>query len=288
MTEKPVPLNPTNKPAYILSVIILLLMTAASVAGIFTEDIYRDNHLVTSGWYGNDWVTLLLAVPLLAISMVLSSRGSQAAQLFWMGMLFYALYNYAFYLFGAAYNSLFLVYVALLTLSGFALIFGLSGLNTKAVAARFKARTPTKGIAGFMTVVSLLLGVFHIGLSLNHLFTGQIPEFVTIMDKTTNIISALDLSITVSVGLLGALWLWRRKPWGYVLAAIWNVKGAVYLTALSAATLTAFQSGASESPAELALWIPIALGCAISLILLLQNMGSVDSGQSAVRSDAVC
>lgn len=274
MTEKPATLNPTNKPAYILSFIILLLMTAASLAGIFIEDIYRDNHLVTSGWYGNDWVTLLLAVPLLAISMVLSNRGSHAARLVWMGMLFYALYNYAFYLFGAAYNSLFLLYVALFTLSGFALIFGLSGLNTKSVATQFKSRTPVKGIAGFMAFVSLLLGVFHIGLSLNHLFTGQIPEFVTIMEKTTNIISALDLSITVSVGLLGAVWLRRRKPWGYVLAVIWNVKGAVYLTALSAATWAAFQSAASESLTELALWIPIALGCAISLVLLLGNMRS--------------
>jgi len=44
-------------------------------------------------------------------------------------MLLYSLYNATFYLFGAAFNSLFLVYTAVFTLSGFALMFGLLSLD---------------------------------------------------------------------------------------------------------------------------------------------------------------
>lgn len=57
-----------------------------------------------------------------------------------------------------------------------------------------------------------------------------------------------------------------------MLAVIWNAKSAVYLSVLSAATVRGFQTGASESIIELALWGPIAVGCLISLILLLKNM----------------
>jgi hypothetical protein len=32
--------------------------------------------------------------------------------------------------------------------------------------------------------------------------------------------------------LLSAIWLWQRRPWGYVLASILMVKGATYMLAL--------------------------------------------------------
>ncbi|MCD2137497.1 hypothetical protein [Salinicoccus halitifaciens] len=123
-----------------------------------------------------------------------------------------------------------------------------------------------------MAIVALLLGAFHISLALEYIFTGEVPELLIRLEQSTNIVSALDLSLTVSLGLLGAVWLWKRRPWGYVLAVIWNVKSAVYLTALSAATVNGFRTGASDSIIELTLWGPIALGCLISLVFLLKNM----------------
>ncbi|UMZ74428.1 hypothetical protein [Natranaerofaba carboxydovora] len=262
------------KPAFILSVIIVILMALASMGGIFINDLYQDNFLVISGWFGNDLVTLLLAVPLLTLSLVLSEKGSERAQLVWLGMLFYTLYNYAFYLFGAAYNSMFLIYVALFTLSIFALILGVSSINVKVIAQRFSPNTPVKKISGFMAIVAFLLAVFHVVLSLRYVFTGQVPEFIINLEQTTNLISALDLSLTVSFGFLGAVLLWKGQPWGYVIAVIWNVKSAVYLAALSAATVSGFWAGASDSIAELALWGPIAIGCLISLVILLKNIKS--------------
>ncbi|MCD2137496.1 hypothetical protein [Salinicoccus halitifaciens] len=130
--------------AFILSVIIVVLMVLGSAAGLFIDDLYQDNHLVTSGWYGNDLVTLLIAVPVLITSMIFLKRGSLRARLVWLGMLFYALYNYAFYLFGAAFNSLFLIYVALFTFLIFALILSISSLDLKVVKEQFHRRTPVK------------------------------------------------------------------------------------------------------------------------------------------------
>ena len=98
-----------HRTAYRLSAIIIVLALVASLGGLFIKDIYRDNTFVTAAWNGNDFVTLVIALPLLVVSLILSMRGSQRAQLVWLGMLDYMLYNYAFYLFGAAFNSFFLI-----------------------------------------------------------------------------------------------------------------------------------------------------------------------------------
>ena len=101
----------------VLSALIAILATVASAGGLFLDGLYLDNPLVTAALRGNDLITLVIAVPLLALAMLWARRGSQCAQLVWMGALGYMLYNYIFYLYGAAMNRFFLVYVALVTLS---------------------------------------------------------------------------------------------------------------------------------------------------------------------------
>ncbi len=262
------------KVIFILSVIIVILMFIASIGGLLAGGLYQDNLQVRSAWLGNDLITLFLALPLLIASLVYSRKGSQRWQLVWFGMLLYTLYNYAFYLFGAAFNSFFLIYVALFTLALFALLLGLPYLDVRGVAAEFKASTPVIWLSGYMGLVSIILGVFHVVISLDYVFTGQIPEIVINVGHPTNLIAALDLSLVVSFGFLGAIWLWLKQPWGYVLALIWNVKGGVYTTALTSSTLWAFFAGASDSFVQIGLWLPIAAGCFISSYVLLKNMKS--------------
>jgi hypothetical protein len=72
--------------------------------------------------------------------------------------------------------------------------------------------------------------------------------------------------------VLGAIWLWQRRPWGYVLAVISNVKGAVYMMALAAATITAVQSGASEALSQVGLWAFICVGSLIASLVLLWDL----------------
>lgn len=150
------------RPAYILSAIIAILATVASAGGLFLGDLYRDNTFVTSLWTGNDLVTLVVAVPMLVAALILSMRGSQRAHLVWLAMLDYTLYNYAFYLFAAAFNWFFLIYVALFTLSIFALIFGLVNIDVNGISQKFRARTPVKWISGYMLFVAVGLSTIHI------------------------------------------------------------------------------------------------------------------------------
>lgn len=255
-----------------LSTIVIILMVIAAGGGLLLDNLYRDNFLVTAGWLGNDLVTLFVATPILAAAMLLAQRGSWRAYLVWMGMLDYALYNFGFYLFGSVLNSFFLIYVAIFTLAAFALIFGLAACDVQALARHVKTAAPLRWIAGWMVVVALFLGVFWTAQSLGYVFTGQIPAIMESVEWPTNVTAALDLSLVVSINALGAVWLWRKRPWGVVVAGIANVKGAVYMPALAATTITAFQAGAADSMALAGLWGGIGVGCLFATGLLLAHV----------------
>lgn len=263
------------KTTAVLSTIVIILMVIAAGGGLLLDNLYRDNFLVTSGWLGNDLVTLFVATPILAASMLLARRGSWRAYLVWMGMLDYALYNFGFYLFGSVLNSFFLIYTAIFTLSAFALIFGLAACDVQMLARHVQAAAPLRWIAGWMAVVAFFLGAFWTAQSLGYVFTGQVPAIMESVEWPTNVTAALDLSLVVSINALGAVWLWQRQPWGLVVAGIANVKGAVYMLALAATTITAFQAGAADSMALAGLWGGIGIGCLFATGLLLAHVRKV-------------
>lgn len=258
--------------SHVLSATIAILAIVASAGGLFIDGLYRDNLLVTSGWYGNDLVTLVVAVPVLVTALILSMRGSQRAQLIRLGILDYTLYNYAFYLFGTAFNGLFLVYVALFALSIFALTFGLVALDAKGISQQFRASAPVKWISGYMVFVAVGLSGVYTAQWAGFVATGQLPPIVVQTGHPTSVVFALDLSLVVPVLVLGAIWLWTRRPWGYVLAVIANVKGAVYMLALCAVTASAVRAGASDDLSQVALWGFIGAGSLIASWLLLGSL----------------
>jgi len=95
----------------VLTAILGVVVLAQSSLGLLLPHQYRDAEWINAGWTGNDWTTLVLAVPLLSIAPRLARRGSVAVLLVWLGVLGYAAYNGAFYLFGAALNVFFPLYV---------------------------------------------------------------------------------------------------------------------------------------------------------------------------------
>lgn len=254
----------------VVSTVLAALMALASLAGLMVDGLYGDNALVRTGWYGNDLVTLVVATPVFVGALAYAPR-SLRARLVWLGMTAYIVYNYAFYLFGATFNHLFLVYAALVTGGTYCLIGGLSSL---ADGRQPPTPAPSRRIhvaAGYTGAVALLLGVFWVVVTLLASVTGGVPAMVTATDTHTNLTGALDLCLVVAPGLLGAWWLWRGHRWGYVLAVVWNVKGAAYLTALTSATLASWRAGANPDVALAALWATIGGGCALAGMALLRD-----------------
>lgn len=261
------------QPVTTLSILIAILATFASAGGLLLDGLYRDNAFVTTTWLGNDAVTLFLAVPILVAAMIISNRGSLKAQLIWMGALDYMLYNYAFYLFGAAFNWFFLVYAALLALSIFALIFGLIKLDVDGISQQFGKDAPVKWIGGYFIFVASGLGLVYLIQSIGFIATDNVPAIVTMSGHPTNVVFALDLTLLIPWLILGALWLMKRQPWGYVIAGILSVKGPLYTLVLAINSVLVVNAGISET-SELPLWGTLTALGFIASVLFYINMRS--------------
>ncbi len=249
-----------------ISILIAVLAAIASIGGLLIPDLYHDNSFVQTTWLGNDLVTLLVAVPILVAALVFARRGSLTATLIWMGMLDYMLYNYAFYLFGAAFNAFFLIYAALLGLSIFALIFGLARLDPSAIRSRFGKKTPVRWIGGYFLFVATGLSLVYVIQSLGYVFTGQLPSIVVVSEHPTSLVFALDLTLLIPWMALGAIWLIRRKDWGFVIAGMMSVKGPLYTFILAVNTVLVMRAGLGNG-SELQLWVGLtALGLIAGLV----------------------
>lgn len=271
------------KSVDILSVMIAILATIASLGGLFLDGLYRDNTFVTSLWGGNDFVTLVVAVPMLVATLILSRRGSQRALLVWLAMLNYMLYNYAFYLFAAAFNWFFLIYVALFTLSIFTLIFGLIHIDGNLIGQKFQEKTPVKWISGYMLFVAIGLSTIYITQSLSFIVTGQLPEIIVKTGHPTGVIFAIDLSLLVPVFLLGAILLWKRHPWGYILASISVVKGTTYTLVLTVVSLWGANAGVPGASDEILLWLIITIAGLVASLFLLGNFDQLSPRTSNIK-----
>lgn len=233
-----------------LSILVAALMAIQSGVGVLVPSVYRDTGWVTAAWYGNDIVTLVVAVPLLAWSL-LAARRSLLAELVWYAMLAYGLYNYGYYLFGAKLNWFFPLYVVLFVSSMVALLLALGRLDAPAVADAFADKTPTKLIGGYMLFTGLGLTFAWIAQWANSMLTGSTPN---IGEEAFKLVASMDLSFVVPWFIIGAVLLVRHRPWGYVIASIVTIKGATYTLVLTATSAVAALRGVEGSLEQIPIW----------------------------------
>ncbi len=256
------------KAPYILSIVLAGCMATQSALGLVFPEQYRDVAWIRATWFGNDWVTLVLGVPLVVAALRLARRGSVRGQLLWLGMLGYGAYNYAYYLLGAALNVFFPLYIVCVVLSVIALILALSRFPVRPVAERFRATTPVHVIGGYMTFVALGLAVVWMGMWAAYAFGGRPTP---IEPEAFKLVAALDSTIMVPALASGGILLWRRHPWGYVIAAIAGIQGTLYLLVLSINSVVAILRGLAQAPGETPVWGTLALATAAATALLLAS-----------------
>ena len=259
------------RAARLLTVVLLAVMLIQASTGLMFQSAYRDVAWIRVTWFGNDWVTLVVAVPLLFAAVVRAAAGTTRALLLWLGVIGYALCNYAFYLFGAALNAFFPIYVAALVLAALVLIPALSHIDARRVAESFRPTTPVRLIGGSLVFVGLGLASVWIAMWAAYIFAGRPTPVET---EAFKLVAALDLSLMVPALTVGGVLLWRRKPWGYVIAAIAATQGALYLFVLLVNSLVAIQRGIANPPGELPIWGPLTIFTVAMAILMFANVRS--------------
>jgi hypothetical protein len=224
-----------SSAAYVVSAIVAAASAVTSVAGLLIKDLYQDDtSWATAALRGGDLVTLVVAVPILVLAMVLASRGSSRARLVWIGALAYTIYNFAFYVFGAAFNDLFLVHVVAFSSSIFALIVTMTSLDASAIARGYRMRAPVRAVAALLILVGVVFASLWSVFSISYAVTGRLSLGAATLEGMHTVF-AIDLSLMVPGMALAGVLLWRGKPWGYVMGAAMSLFGAVYQLNLAAA-----------------------------------------------------
>jgi hypothetical protein len=250
---------------------------------VYGQGLYRfDTVMGGSGYRGVDLATLLVGLPLLAFSAVWRRRGSIRGTLLLVGALSYFLYDYASLALGAAYNRLFLVYVAIFAASLFALVLVLTTFDRAAFAASLSDRMPKRGIGA---VLLATFGVLTAVWVLPAISAALVDEAPSVLASYTTVITwALDIGIILPLALLAGILVLRDRPLGYLIAAPILIVTLMLGPALTAMTVAQVIAGVAFTPAELigpvAGFLVLSLVGMAGAIALLRNVGR-DPGRMA-------
>ncbi|AGK54241.1 hypothetical protein [Bacillus sp. 1NLA3E] len=230
-----------------------------------------------------DVITLVLGVPLLLVSLYLFRKDSLKGRLLLAGTLGYFLYTYVDYTFYAMYNSFFLLFVALMSLSFFAFILTMMSFNLKALSAAFTQKLPVKFIAGVLLFLGAVVGLMWLARIVPPIFQGK-PN-LGLQHYTTLVVQALDLGILLPTSVIASVLLIKRNPFGYLLSTILIVKMITLLSALTAMIIGQAIAGIHMSVVEMSIFPLFNLITIVSIVLILKNIN--ENGYNDVSAPIV-
>jgi hypothetical protein len=164
---------------------------------------------------GTALVMLMLGVPALVTAMVHTARGSMRALVVWAGTLGYLVYNAGMFVFATPYNRLFLGYVAMLSLSVWALVSLLCRARPSSMVTE---RLPSRSIAAYMWVTVALNAFLWLSTIVPSLFAERPTEVMDGTGLATNPVFVQDLAIFLPAAAAAGLWLWQSRSWGVLLS----------------------------------------------------------------------
>lgn len=254
-----------------LSWAIAALMTLQAAVGIAFPAVYRDVTWIRAAWFGCDVVTLVGGVPLIVGGLLAMRRGSLRGELLWFAGLGYGVYNFGYFALGAHLNVFFPVYVALFVASTWALVLALASADAVWIGVAFGTGAPVRSVAGYMTFTGIGLAIAWLAQWGAYVFGGAVPS---IGEGPFRLVATMDLSFMAPTMLIGAVLLWRRHAWGYVIAAIAITQGATYTAGLTMASVVGGLRGVPGSMEQAPIWGVWTLAGAAATAALLWRLDS--------------
>lgn len=211
---------------WLIPIIVLLAVTAAlfglltqggpgahsfatlrgQAAQIYGKGLYQfDTVFRAATFRAADLITLCVSVPLLLIAFARYQRGRLRGALLLISAIPFFLYNGASMTFGAMFNRMFLVYVAIFSASLFAFVIALTIVDTHALSEHMSPRVPRRGIAIFLFVAGI--GNFFLWLSelIGPLLSGGAPA--NLGPYTTMFTHGLDSAVITPATVITGIWL---------------------------------------------------------------------------------
>ena len=253
---------------YILSIIIAILMAAASIAGLlYPMTVYPTDELLQS-FLANDVANLLIGLPMLLASMWLTRRGKLIGLLFWPGALFFVLYNYIIYVFAMPLNLAFVLHLVLLMLSVYTLIGLLTSIDGKVVQQRLSGAVPERLAGRVLAGLGLLIFLLVIGAIVNALINH------TPIAETELALHTADFLIAPAWIVCGVL-LWQRRAFGYVagLGLLFQAS-MLFIGLIIVLLLQPFMTAAPFSLVDVVVTFVMGMVCFIPFALFIRGVVS--------------
>ena len=280
---QPLPITRGLTLAFVLSLAAAALLILTSVAGLAfgTRGLYRPDPSTLPTFIGQDLITLFVALPILLLTLRTARHGSLRALLLWPGMLVYIAYSYAYYLISPEFNPLYLAYIAIVSMSGYAALFLLLSVDPNVVRTRFAVTTPVRWAGGFLVFMAVLMASKWISAIVGALASGTQPAAKDLG------VWPMDLVIAFPAMFWGGIWLWRRQALGYLVGAVLLVKAAsVGLTLVVTSWLVTLWGEPLDS--MLPVYALIGLGGVLLSVLYLRSVDrDVSETASATRYQRV-
>lgn len=261
-----------------LSIAAVLIAIAGNVIALSLKSIYST---LTPAFFpqaiAQDIASLVVVSPLWLILAILALRGSLRSYLLWLGVLVFTVYNYVIYAFSVPFGPLFPVWVAVLGLSLYALIGGITSADQEASAAAFTSRGAAKIAAWFLIVAAILFAFLWLSEDVPALLSGTRPQSLIDMALPTNPVHILDLSFFLPGVIMLGIMLLKEKPLGFVLAP-----AAIMFLILTGIPIliTPFVQSARGEAAGWGVVAPIGTLTAVSTGLLIWLTGTVRTESS--------
>ena len=230
---------------------------------------YFDTVSSAAQMQANDLITLVVGLPLLIVATWLAFRGSLRGRLLLTGTLGFFLYTYISMSMLAAYNSLFLIYVALFGLSLYAFILSMLSFDLADLPRHFSPNLPHGWIAGVLFAMGGFLFLAWMGRIIPPLLQNTTPA---LENTTTLVIQVMDLVLIMPLAILSGILLLRRTAWGYLLASVTVLKGLTMALAVSTMGINMALNGVPDSSVILIIFLILTFLNFISAVLLLKNV----------------
>jgi hypothetical protein len=200
--------------AWLSGALVIISVSAAAIT-VAVPEVLTGPAAMNGSARGTALVVLAMAMPTLVVSVRTARDGSVVATAVWLGALGYLTYNSVMFVFATPYNRLFLLYVAMLSLSFWTTIL----LTWRALPAvpttTVRWGRPVAGYLWLIAALNALLWISTIGPSIVADRPGAVTDGLGV---ATNPVFVQDLAIWLPAAALAALGLWRRRPWGALLS----------------------------------------------------------------------
>jgi hypothetical protein len=230
---------------------------------------------------GTALVVLVGGVPTLVVAAAMARRGSARATFVWFGLALYVLYNAVLITVGEPLNRFFLLYEAWIALAAATVLALAFGVDVRALAARCRPSMPARGFGTYVLVIAVLNALAWLA--------RIVPA--TLGDRAADLLDGTgvsmvptyfgDLAFWLPLLTVGAVWLRRRRPWGFLLGG-----GGLVMWAIEGFTVAVDQwfghrADPASTVASAALVGPFAVLGLVGLVVAVRFLHHVESERSA-------